>query len=44
MESIETWMIFFFLGFVAVFAFFIFSYWYVYHNLFKPKKDQTTDE
>lgn len=30
-------MLFFFLGFVAIFALFIFVYWFVYHKFFNPK-------
>lgn len=37
MDRIEPWMLFFFLSFVAVFILFIYIYWYVYHNFFKPK-------
>jgi len=37
LESIEPWMLFFFLSFVTAFALFIYIYWYVYNNFFKPK-------
>lgn len=37
MESFEPWMLFFFLGFVVVFALFIFAYWYVFLKFFNPK-------